>query len=185
MRSLAAWGSIPLDKHRHMYLNCGIGIDYEENTKIVRVVLVFYANTEKYPFTKKGTHVRLISRLAVDHPSVLLWKGTWEGDPDKVKTELFAALTGFFKKTVICLIAEDSYQNSNGNFARNKEDIPVIRSAVLGWLLENEKSKGDFSYTNLKCSTDFQILMNPDNKNIDIQHRETYRFILKQVSEYE
>lgn len=146
MRSVAAWGTIPIElpiKSKkngkktiiHSNLKAGIGIDYDPATSQIQVATVFYAKTEKEPFTKKGAYARLVTKMDASHPQTILFKGKWIGDPLRVKTELFAALTGFFRQVILCVCSEIVNPT---NIDRGKESVPDIRAAIIGWLIENK-----------------------------------------------
>lgn len=149
MRSVAAWGSIPRNLPRpgnkvlltQTELKAGIGIDYDEATKEVKVAVVFYAESEKVPFTKKATYELLRTCLHFAYPNKIIFKGTWNGDPNKVKVELFAALTGFFRDAVENTSAvapfDPDHLPKSVRITRNKAYIPYIRAACIGWMIAN------------------------------------------------
>lgn len=154
MRSLATWGTLPINLpdpsiHGHAHLEGGIGIDYDPETKEIKVAIVFRSFKDKVKFTRKDSYRILNTRLNVARPTTLIWKGTWDGDPSKVKTELFSTLTKYFKGALFstCTIAKDDKENvwihRDGTF------VSYYNYLIHNWLVHNSNVKGDPAYTKI------------------------------------
>lgn len=156
MRSLAAWGTRPVKYSDgsvlHIQMEGGIGIDYNETTKEFKVAVSYRARKDPNAFTKKETYRRLNTKLDVGLPSTLLWKGTWIGDADKVKTELFATLTRWFKGAIVASLKEGKFDD-NGNLIhvfRGPDAVPITNTMVVAWLTINEKASGKLSFSDAR-----------------------------------
>ena len=185
MRSLAAWGSRPIkvnnsDQVVHVHLDGAIGIDYDEATEAIKVAVCYRSANDPNKFTKAESYRRLNTRLDVARPSTLLWQGTWEGDPNKVKTELFAALTKFAKTSIFISCSTPRFKAGNlSNVHRSGDLVTNLNGMILSWLVNNPNVTGDFKFTEMGLLPHGQEIGDLEVDVVTRYFKDNFDFVIK------
>lgn len=166
MRSLSAWGEIQIaqgpkgvlegkalaDARRSGSLtrlatarvDAGIGIDFDDDTREVRIQLSFCnvkdSENPEIGYVKRETYRRLKTDLDLALPATLFWKGRYLGDPGQINKTFMKPVTSRFYDLTSSVFTRIKASGSKGNeniiFSRDWTDVVVIRRALLLFLEE-------------------------------------------------